>query len=268
MSRQLAAAVVIASLAAACADGTAPDEGPDAVSLSFSTASDAASSTEPSAALGSSAEVRVAAGTDELVITRAQIVLEEIEFESEDRSCRRRIAAAGYDTSAIDIARIRQYCDGYEVEFGPIVIDLPTGRAPVAGVTLRVPPGLYDELKFEIEPLDDHGRGEDRHGRRGTRGSSIVVEGTFNGRPFVYLSALEAEVELRFRPPLSIEAGGFNVTIRVDVAGWFTTSDGRLIDPSSANAGGPNQALVERNILASLEAYPDGDRDGRRDDSR
>jgi hypothetical protein len=267
MSRQLATAVVIASVVAACADGTAPDEGPDAVSLSFTTASDSASSTQL-AAIGSGAEIRVGAGTDELVITRAQMVLEKIEFESEDGSCRRRIAAAGYDTSAIDTARIRACCDGYEVEFGPIVIDLPTGRAPVAGVTLRVPPGLYDELKFEIEPLDDHGAGEDRHGRRGPRGSSIVVEGSFNGRRFVYLSALEAEVELRFRPPLSIEAGGFNVTIRVDVAGWFTTSDGRLIDPSSANAGGPNQALVERNILASLDAYPDGDRDGRRDDSR
>jgi hypothetical protein len=267
MSRQPIAVIVAAALLAGCSDGTAPENGADQVSLSFSTGPANAASAQISGAISASGEVRVDAGTDQLVITRAQMVLEEIEFESEDHSCRRRMAGSGQDTVAVDSARLREFCDGYEVEFGPILIDLPTGQDPVQGVTLRVPPGLYDELKFDIEPLDDHGRGEDRHGRHGSRGASIRVEGTCNGQPFVYLSGLEAEVELRFRPPLEIRPGGFNVTIRVDVADWFTTSDGRLIDPSTANAGGPNQALVEGNILASLDAYPDRDRDGRRDDS-
>jgi hypothetical protein len=178
------------------------------------------------------------------------------------------MAAAGIDTVTVDPQRLREYCDGYEVEFGPIVVDLPTASGVNQGVTLRVPPGLYDEIKFEIEPLDDHnGRSEDRYGRPGPRDASIRVEGTFNGEPFVYLSDLEAEVELDFHPPLVIRRGGFNVTIRVDVAEWFTDDDGQLIDPSSANAGGPNQALVERNILASLHAFGDHDRDGRRDDN-
>ncbi len=267
MLREYSALILAPLLAAACADGTAPESGTDQVSLSFSSGATGAASTQISGGATASGEIRLGAGTDELVITRAQIVLEEIEFESEDHSCRRRMAAAGADTVALDSARLREYCDGFEVEFGPVVIDLPTGHGSVQSVTLRVPPGRYDELKFDIEPLDDNGgRSDDRYGRPGPRGASIRVEGTFNGQPFVYLSALEAEVELHFQPALVITPGGFNVNIRVDVTEWFTASDGRLIDPSSANAGGPNQGMVEANILASLDAYPDRDRDGRRDD--
>ena len=265
MLRTYSALVLASVLAAACTDGTAPESGTDQVSLSFSTGATTTSSAQISGGATASGEIRIGAGTNELVITRAQVVLEEIEFESEDYSCRQRMAAAGADTVALDSATLREYCDGFEVEFGPVVIDLPTGQVPVQGVTLRVPPGQYDELKFEIEPLDDD-RSDDRYGRPGPRGASIRVDGTFNGQPFVYLSALEAEVELHFQPALVITPGGFNVTIRVDVSEWFTTSDGRLIDPSSANAGGPNQAMVEANILASLDAYPDRDRDGHRDD--
>ena len=268
MTRHSLSVLVVAALVAACSDGTAPESGTDQVSLSFSTSGGSSASAHVSGSVSAGAEIRVAVGTDSLVIRRAQAVLEEIEFESEDRPCRRRMAAAGIDTVTVDPQRLREYCDGYEVEFGPIVVDLPTASGVNQGVTLRVPPGLYDEIKFEIEPLDDHnGRSEDRYGRPGPRDASIRVEGTFNGEPFVYLSDLEAEVELDFHPPLVIRRGGFNVTIRVDVAEWFTDDDGQLIDPSSANAGGPNQALVERNILASLHAFGDHDRDGRRDDN-
>jgi hypothetical protein len=267
MSRNSLFALVAAAVVAACSDGTAP-QASDPVSLSFSTEEGSGASMQLSGAVSSGAEIRVAVGSDSLVIRRAQAVLEKIEFESEDRPCRRRMAAAGVDTITMNRERLREYCDGYEVEFGPIVVDLPTGSGVKEGVTLRVPPGLYDELKFEIEPLREHsGRSDDRYGRPGPRDASIRVEGTFNGEPFVYLSALEAEVELEFDPPLGIRRGGFNVTIRVNVAGWFTDEDGQLIDPSSANAGGPNAVLVERNILASLHAFGDHDRDGRRDDN-
>ena len=269
MLRRYSALILAPLLAAACTDGTAPESGTDQVSLSFSTGAATSSSTAISGGATASGGIRIDAGNNELVITRAQVVLEEIEFESEDYSCRRRMAAAGADTVPVDSALARHYCDGLEVEFGPVVIDLPTGQDPVQGVTLRVPPGEYDELKFDIEPLDDSGgRSDDRYGRPGPRESSIRVDGTFNGQPFVYLSALEAEVELRFQPALVITPGGFNVNIRVDVSQWFTASDGRLIDPNSANAGGPNQAMVEGNILTSLDAYPDRDRDGRRDGRR
>jgi hypothetical protein len=55
------------------------------------------------------------------------------------------------------------------------------------------------------------------------------------------------------------------VTIRVDLPSWFTTAQGDLIDPGSANEGGANEALVDGNILASFHAFDDRDRDGRRD---
>jgi hypothetical protein len=56
------------------------------------------------------------------------------------------------------------------------------------------------------------------------------------------------------------------VTLHVDVAGWFASEDGTgLVDPSQANDGGPFESLVERQIRESFRAFHDGDLDGAAD---
>jgi hypothetical protein len=40
---------------------------------------------------------------------------------------------------------------------------------------------------------------------------------------------------------------------------------GALVDPSSANLGGPNAGIVKNNIKSSIDAFEDDNRDGRDD---
>ncbi|MFL5608108.1 MAG: hypothetical protein ACJ8AD_16775 [Gemmatimonadaceae bacterium] len=63
-----------------------------------------------------------------------------------------------------------------------------------------------------------------------------------------------------------MDANSPNVTVSVDLTNWFRTRSGALIDPSTANAGGPNAVLVAENIKRSFHAFRDDDRDGDDDD--
>lgn len=266
MSRNVLSALIAASLLAACSDSTAPATNRP-VTLSFKTGSASAASAQMvggSTSASASTGISVTVGGDQLVITRAQIVLAELELESEDHPCEDAMVAAGADTTNADV--VRSYCEN-EIEFGPVVVDLPVSAGLRAGADVFLPAGLYSEVKFEIEPLDDDDRYEiaARTANPDLANASIRVEGTYNGQPFVYLTDLEAHMVLDLQPDLVLAEGGFNVTIQVDVNEWFLTSTGAIIDPNSANAGGPNEAQVEANILTSLHAFADGDRDGQDD---
>ena len=98
------------------------------------------------------------------------------------------------------------------------------------------------------------------------RGASVYVEGTFNGKAFTYTGTTRAQIESRFDPPLVADGSGINVTVAVDLTTWFKTSSGAVIDPATANAGGPNAELVSTNIARSFVAFRDDDHDGRDDD--
>jgi hypothetical protein len=94
-------------------------------------------------------------------------------------------------------------------------------------------------------------------------GKSIRVEGTFNGTPFVYTSPLKTGFEFAFNPPLVVDGvASKNATVNIDVRKWFLTSGGAVVDPTTANAGGLNTQLVERNVRNSLRAFEDDDMQG------
>ena len=94
------------------------------------------------------------------------------------------------------------------------------------------------------------------------------VKGTYNGTAFTWTGAPEAQLEHTFSPALVIDAAGnltTNVTVSVDLTSWFRNSSGALIDPASANAGGPNAGVVSDNIRRSFRAFRDDDHDGQDD---
>jgi hypothetical protein len=73
------------------------------------------------------------------------------------------------------------------------------------------------------------------------------------------------ELEHRFDPPLEVGTNPLNLTENVDMASWFRASDGTMIDPSTANLGGPNALKIAINISHSLHAFRDDDHDGHDD---
>lgn len=251
MQRTLIAIGLAAGLAA-CGDGVGP--GDDAtVSLSFTTRAGGAA-----AAPGFSASVMadpLVDGTNTLVITKGEIVLREIELEHEDSD--------GCDSPMDD--------DGCEeFETGPILVDLPLDGSVETEVTIAPPVGTYDELEFEIHKIseddaDDAGFRADYPHMAGT---SIRVEGTFNGTAFVYETDLDVEQEFDLAPPITITetSGAVNVTVLLDLNQWFRDGSGALVDPATGNRGGVNESLIKENITQSVEAFEDDDHDGHDDD--
>jgi len=243
-----------ASLVACSADSTSPNSSAaGSVSLSFSTTGANTSSASLSGGTISGALVG-SSSSDVLVITKAQLVLAELELQRAGGTC----ASTGTSSSS-------DSCE--ELELAPTMIDLPVSGNVVGALSVPVPAGSYSALEAKITLADT--------GRRGgaaliaahpeLRGASVRVEGTFNGQAFVYTGTTRAQIESRFDPPLVADGSGINVTVSVDLTTWFKTSSGALVDPSTANAGGPNAELVSTNIARSFVAFRDDDRDGRDD---
>lgn len=233
----------------ACADSTGV-AGAGGVSLSTV----AAPRTLPSGVTAGSGELVQTYGQHTLVIQRVALVLREIELERvEDDGCA--------SDSAED--------DCEEFETGPVLLELDLDGGIQQMVAIQAPAGRYDELQFEIHKPGDDSPADDTFlaANPDFANVSIRVEGTFDGEGFVFLQDLDKEQELNLNPPLEIVEDGTaaNVTLMVDVTTWFVRSDGSLVDPRTANQGGPNESVVQQNIERSIAAFEDDERDGHDD---
>jgi hypothetical protein len=188
------------------------------------------------------------AGARTLVITKAQLVLRELELKlSESSTC--------------STGTVEDSCE--EIELGPMLIDLPVTDAVMSPISATVPAGTYREIEFDIrrpgtDPADI--AFVDAHPEFAN--VSIRLEGTYNGTPFVFTSELDQEVQIDFNPDVVITEANNNVTIAVDIRAWFTGAGGALIDPATANPGEPNESIVSEKIKASLRAFEDDDKNG------
>jgi hypothetical protein len=237
---------------AACSDTS----GLDTRSLTMSFTANQGATAQASASQSSGARlsnVTITEGSNTLVVTRARLVLDEIELEE----------FSGHDCDNSGPARDPS-CP--EIEIGPFLVDLPLTGGVRSAITAQIPAGSYHEIKFDVEPVDDSNAGARAFFAANPdlpRNRSIVVEGTFNGQPFVFTSASRFEMELEFEPNLVVGAGGTNITVDVDVSSWFRSGT-TLLNPLEATAA----ASIEARILASFAAFQDDDRDGHRDRGR
>lgn len=251
-----------AALAACASDATGPATAARrAMTVSFATGALGASPSR-SDGDGSLRAITTTSGSDILVITRAQLVVARLELERAGATCAD-TAAAGDDDDRDDNCA--------ELELAPSVVELPVDGAVTTALNVSVPAGTYSALEAKIRPID---RNREHDGAGSTAflaahpelaGVSVRVEGTFNGKAFTYSGAPRAEFESVFNPPLTVGENGANITVHVDLATWFKSSSGALIDPTTANAGGANAALVSANIRRSLRAFHDDDHDGHDD---
>ena len=267
MKKQLLALGIPAAFAlgsVACSDSTT-----GAVSLTLSTVRPMSPVLAPAlAASGSASPLRVAAagdstiiavGNDTIILRSVEVVLREIELE--------RVEAADCDS-------IMDNDDCEKFEAGPVLAALPLGAgATETVITVNAPPGMYDELEFEIHKtsLSDDAAFIAAHPAFSE--ISIRVMGTYSQAgtrsDFVFTSELNVEQEIVLSPPLTVSEGtATNVTLRLDVAAWFLNEAGSaLVDPATANKGQPNESVVTNRIHDSVDAFHDDDRDGHDDDN-
>ena len=237
---------------ASCSESTTPTVFRN-VQVSFATQPAASSLAGVSGTRTASAALlndTLVSGTDTLIITNAEIVLREIELK--------RLDVTDCDSQLDD--------DGCEeFETGPVLVSLPLTPGADAEFELDIPPGMYSEIEFDIHKVEDEPSDIaflQQHPEFDKL--SIRVMGSYNGAAFLYESDLGVEQELDLVPALVVEEGNgsTNITVFVDIDAWFRDQAGDLIDPDTANEGGPNKSRVEDNIKQSMEAFEDDDRSG------
>jgi hypothetical protein len=209
----------------------------------------------PGAAGGGTALTVGDGSSNSLVLDSVEIVLREVEFKLE----------AGAEECNSPLA---DDDDCKEVEVGPLLVTLALDGSMQTDVKADLPAGLYDEVEFEIHKVssDDDEDAAFLAAHPSFDGISIRVVGSFNGNSFEFTSDVDGEQQLEFSPPFEVVDGELaNVTITIDVDSWFRDGTGALVDPATANVGGPNESLVESNIEKSIDAFEDDDRDGEDD---
>lgn len=270
--RRTPAASLIALIAACSGEGAGPS-GTTQVTFHLATQG-AAVAPGPIALLSDT----LTDGTNALVLDQVQLVLRDIRFKPEDDDGCEDHDDDGLDDDSLVAASAHRHhghpdgdgCRSFNA--GPYLLDLPLGPEVTRAFSVAVDTGTYDELRIKLhKPRDDNGDLRDIefiNQHPDFDKISIRATGSFNGQPFVFEADVNAEQEMEFDPALVIADSVTNVdvTIRVDLTGWFADGAGGLVDPATANKGGPNDSLVRSNIKASFRAFRDDDRDGHEDD--
>jgi hypothetical protein len=247
-------------LLAACSDSTVG-------TLRFSLTSRQAAAPSPTAPFASSLPAPsvvatgdstvIALGNDTVIVRTAELVLREVELKRAD-------------VAACDAVEGNDDCE--EFETGATVVSLPLGATAIATeITVNAPPGMYDELEFKIHKPSSSDDAAFIAAHPDFANISIRVTGTYSQAgtrsDFTFTSAIDQSEEAGLVPPLTVSEGQTaNVTLRVDIAGWFLNAgQTALVDPASANSGQPNESVVANNIQASFKAFDDDNHDGLED---
>ncbi len=218
-------------------------------------------------------------GQDTVTIRSVEFVLRKIELKpvaatlcaDDENDGEHDSATSDGSAEASDSNDAQEECE--EVEAGPVLVALPLGAVPTnAVVDISAPAGQYDQLEFKIHAPKLPRDSAFLDANPDFVGVSLRVTGRFSHAgtrsDFTFVSDLEASQDVVIDPPITVPDGGTaSVTVRFDVSGWFLNAAGdALVDPATANAGGPNESLVEDNIRRSINAFEDDDHDGHDDE--
>lgn len=250
--------VIAGAAGLAACSSTGPSSGGSPVS--FNTATRPA--TPPSASRASfsttATPFTISLGGNTLVLTSVQLVAKEIEFKRQ-----------GKDVVCEQDAQAEQDCD--DLHLGPVLLNLALAPGATQSFMATVPTGTWDQVQFHIHPVSATDAADQAFlaAHPDLKDVSIQATGTYQvgtGTPvaFTFTTGLDAEQEATLAPPLVTDgATPKSLTLFVDVSSWFKAVGGTaLVDPSTALAGGANEALVESNIKASFGAFEDENHDG------
>jgi hypothetical protein len=240
--------------AVACDDSMGPQDDPR-VTLSIVVPADVQSGTQTTSDVPQSSLFQ-SDGDHVLILDRVALVVREVELKRlQDDDC------------DLLTGEAHDRCQAFEA--GPMLLELPLDGSVVQVLASDVPHDVYDEVEFDVHKPEDDTAADLQFLQEHPdfKGVSIRVEGSFDGESFVFLQDLNEEREIELVPPLVVEEGdgSVNLTLELNVASWFRSAGGGLLDPRSANKGAANEDQVEINIRRSIRAFPDRDRDGRGD---
>lgn len=174
-----------------------------------------------------------------LTLTEAKLLVRNIEFES-----------------AIDQ-------DSLDFETGTIIMSLNLNGGITEVAVSEIQPGIYDEIEFDIHKPEDNEVVSDSDFRIGDSGDerfSVVIRGNIDGNDFLYRSNENFEIELELANNIEIleNDNNLDITLKVDISGWFMDELGNPLDPRNFD----HKSEIDESIKRSFEAFEDNDRDG------
>jgi hypothetical protein len=167
---------------------------------------------------------------------------------------------------ALSEVKLTRGGDESELKTAPVLVDLlqpelESGTAREVELA-DVPAGTYRELTFRVhEPaLTDPGVSLD-NGLfwMASDGASVIVDGTIDGKPFTFKSAVDAAETLE--GTFDLGAGNHHLMLNLDPTGWFGGANASRLDPTID----ANRPRIEDNIRGSFQAFKDDDHDGHED---
>jgi hypothetical protein len=253
------ALLIIAGTLAACSADmltTPTASGPVTFSIATSAASPASLSMSGASfdVTPASGPLVVVSGNDTLQLDSVNVVFTRVVlYQAAGTAC----GSDGHeDTADHDCA---------ELKAGPILVSLPLSAGAQTLFNVPVPVGTYTGMKLRTHKPNRADSGPNiqaflaQHPEYENR--SIRVVGKFRGAPFVWTGDPEAQLEQAFVPPLSVTgASGLDLTLKIDVASWFTAAGGALLDPRTTS-----YPQIANNIKQSFKAFEDRNHTGHDD---
>lgn len=284
---------------AACGEGTGPNAtGRVGVGFRLATTSASASiqSVDGSTSTGGATASQVAttptglsikSGADEILVTKAQIVVKDVKLKTAVASCTDdddddssasistsgSLSIANSGASSRGTAGIRTSSsdddddDCPTVRVGPYLVDVPVSGADGGRVAVEVPEGTYSSVRLSIHKVSSSDSADlaFRQANPDFRGISIRLQGTYNGMPFTFVHDVNAKLDVPLTTPITIGEGGDDVTVTIDMKDWFVKPNGGLYSPAEGNTPGQVRATIQNNIRNAFRAFRDRNRDGKED---
>lgn len=197
----------------------------------------------------------VALGNDTIIVRRAHIVATEV---------------------ALQLASTQECEPGEDegcamLEAGPLLLDFPLDAGAEQILRAPAPANEYSVFQLQIHRADTNTDATFIVSHPEFANTSVRIDGTFSRsgvrRDFVFVSRFNEIQELELAPPLRVQPDEtLRLTLTLDLARLFLSADkATLVDPASANPGGPHESLMNDNMRLAVTAFRDEDRDGRDD---
>lgn len=224
-------------LVAACSDSLSRS-GTREASISFGVVQDGAFLTASSANL---ADIVISDDDNSVDLTSADVVFGRIKFKGVDAP-----PLDEDDDSDSD-------SDGHRGDAvfhaGAATVSLPLEGGSITPFTGTLPVGTYRWVQLHAD--------------------FVRLIGTYNGEAFDVTVPINGKLRLRFDPPIDLTETSepIAVSVNIDVASWFTDSEGNTIDPRLLNTDAELRAQFRNRVRASFRAFEDEDRDHDESDS-
>ncbi len=196
---------------------------------------------------------------DGIAITRVRLAVRRISLEGAPAAT---AAMAGAPATASDGSESGDGAgdrggggtdDADEVSVGPFAVDLgpdALGGGIRSVFDSDVPPGTYRELRIVVGPVADAPAGTPL---ADLAGRSFAVDGTIDGAPFTFTSALASTQKVEMTIRVAADGSSSGVTLTIDPHGWFRAPDGTRLDPTLDASRAAIEDAVRSSIGAELE---------------